>query len=101
MESLIDACLGLLPLDTLVSGQVVDVYRGVIFDGYVGIKNGMIVYVGSRPKPYRERIDAPEKYILPAYIDGHIHIESTLMTPKHPREGSYPRGYMLRCRGST
>lgn len=92
VESLIDACLGLLPLDTLVSGQVVDVYRGVIFDGYVGIKDGTIVYVGSRPKPSRERIDAPEKYILPAYIDGHIHIESTLMTPNAFARAVIPRG---------
>ncbi|MEM1515504.1 MAG: adenine deaminase [Candidatus Bathyarchaeia archaeon] len=92
MESLIDASLGLLPLDILVSGQIVDVYRGVVFEGYVGIKGKLIVYVGFRPKPSRERIDFPEKYVLPAYIDGHIHIESTFMTPSSLARAIIPRG---------
>ncbi|MEM2733681.1 MAG: adenine deaminase [Candidatus Bathyarchaeia archaeon] len=92
METLIDASLGLLPLDVLIFGQVVDVYRGVIFDGYIGVKGGLIVYVGSRPKPSLERIDASENYILPAYIDGHIHVESTLMTPSAFAKAVIPRG---------
>lgn len=76
----------------LISGQIVDVYRSVIFDGYVGIKDGKIVYVGSKPKPSLERIDALEKYVLPAYIDGHIHIESTLMRPSALARAVIPRG---------
>ncbi|MEM1586243.1 MAG: adenine deaminase [Candidatus Bathyarchaeia archaeon] len=92
MESLIDASLGLSPLDILVSGQVIDVYRGVIFDGFVGVKDGLISYVGAKPKPSRKIIDLRQNYILPAYIDGHIHIESTLMRPSALARAIIPRG---------
>lgn len=81
ITNLIDACMGALPLDLLVYGKIIDVYRNDISEGYIGIKNGIIVYVGSKPKRARETIERPSEYILPAYIDGHIHIESSLMTP--------------------
>jgi adenine deaminase len=92
LTNLIDACLGTLPLDILISGEIVDVYRGNIFKGYIGVKDGFIVYVGSKPKRARETIESPSKYILPAYIDGHIHIESSLMTPSTFAKAVIPRG---------
>jgi adenine deaminase len=92
MESLIDSCLGLEPLDLLISGRIVDVYGGNIFDGYVGVKNGLIAYVGTKPKKFREILELPLKYVLPAYIDGHIHIESSLMTPSSFARAVIPHG---------
>jgi len=92
LAPLIDACLGALPLDILISGEIVDVYRGDIFKGYVGVKYGLIVYVGSKPKRARETIDNPSRYVLPAYIDGHIHIESSLMIPSTFAKAVIPRG---------
>jgi len=92
LEALIGACLGFEPLDILVYGQIVDVYRGSIFDGYIGIKDNLIAYVGVKPKPARETIDLSSSYILPAYIDGHIHIESSLMTPSAFARAVIPRG---------
>jgi adenine deaminase len=92
LAPLIDACLGALPLDILISGEIVDVYRGDIFKGYVGVKDGLIVYVGSKPKRARETIDNPSRYVLPAYIDGHIHIESSLMIPSTFAKAVIPRG---------
>lgn len=92
MESLIDSCLGLTPLDLLISGKIVDVYGGSIFDGYVGVKDGLITYIGVKPKPSRKFLNSPSEYILPAYIDGHIHIESSLMTPSFFAKAVIPRG---------
>jgi adenine deaminase len=92
MESLIDSCLGLMPLDLLISGQVIDVYSGNIFDGYVGVKDGLIAYVGTKPKKSREFLELSSKYVLPAYIDGHIHIESSLMTPSSFAKAVIPHG---------
>jgi len=92
MESLIDACLGLSSLDILVSGRIVDVYGGNIFDGFVGVKNGLIAYVGRNPKPAKKIIDFSSGYILPAYIDGHIHVESSLMTPSMFARAVIPHG---------
>ncbi len=92
MKSLIDACLGLSSLDLLISGRIVDVYSGSVTEGYVGVKEGLIVYVGRKPKPAREFMGFPSEYILPAYIDGHIHIESSLMTPKMFARAVIPHG---------
>ncbi|MEM1543925.1 MAG: adenine deaminase [Candidatus Bathyarchaeia archaeon] len=92
MESLINSCLGLTPLDLLISGRIVDVYGGSIFDGYVGVRGGLIVYVGVKPKPSRESLILPSSYVLPAYIDGHIHIESSLMTPSSFARAVIPHG---------
>ena len=92
MEELIDACLGRAPLDLLIHGQVVNVYSGDIFDGYIGVKNGLVAYVGVKPKPSRERLDFPSKYVLPAYIDGHVHVESSLMTPRMFARAVIPHG---------
>lgn len=92
MKELIDACLGRLPLDLLISGQIVNVYSGDIFDGYVGVKSSLIAYVGAKPKPAKERLDFPSKYVLPAYIDGHVHIESSLMTPRMFARAVVPHG---------
>ena len=92
IESLIDACLGLSHLDVLVSGKIVDVYSGNIFDGFVGVKDGLVAYVGRKPKPANKTMNFPSKYVLPAYIDGHIHIESSLMTPSMFARAVIPHG---------
>lgn len=92
IESLIDSCLGLSPLDILISGRIVDVYNGNVFDGFIGVKDGLIVYVGQRTKSAKKIMDFPSKYILPAYIDGHIHIESSLMTPSVFARAVIPHG---------
>ena len=92
IESLIDACLGLSRLDVLVSGKIVDVYSGNIFDGFVGVKDGLVAYVGRKPKPANKTMNFPSKYVLPAYIDGHIHIESSLMTPSMFARAVIPHG---------
>jgi len=81
-----------MPLDLLISGQVIDVYSGNIFDGYVGVKDGLIAYVGTKPKKSREFLELSSKYVLPAYIDGHIHIESSLMTPSSFAKAVIPHG---------
>ncbi|MEM0010768.1 MAG: amidohydrolase family protein, partial [Candidatus Bathyarchaeia archaeon] len=88
----IDACLGRTPLDLLISGQIVNVYSGNIFNGYIGVKNDLIAYIGNKPKPARHQLDFPSKYVLPAYIDGHVHIESSLMTPRMFARAVVPHG---------
>jgi len=92
IESLIDACLGLSRLDVLVSGKIVDVYSGNIFDGFVGVKDGLVAYVGRKPKPANKTMNFLSRYVLPAYIDGHIHIESSLMTPSMFARAVIPHG---------
>ena len=92
MEELISAALGLSPVDLLIHGRMVDVYRGVVTESYIGVKGDRIAYVGKRPTRCRRRLNVDSGYILPAYIDGHIHIESTMMIPSRFAAAVIPRG---------
>ena len=62
-----------------ICGNIVDVVSKRIFLGKISIADGVIVDI--------EEIDGEEcsdkAFILPGFIDSHIHIESTLMTPQN------------------
>ena len=62
------------------NGTVVDVFSLETFKADVAVKDGTIVGIGTYPKGKRI-VDASGKYVLPGFIDGHIHIESTMVTP--------------------
>ena len=63
--------------DKTLYGNVVDVVSKRVFPGKVVVRDGKIANI--------EEIKAEEckeqQYILPGFVDSHIHIESTLMTP--------------------
>lgn len=58
-------------------GNIVDVRNRRIFGGVVTIDNGLITSVEET----EVASDAP--YIMPGFVDAHVHIESTLMTPRN------------------
>lgn len=57
-----------------VSGTVVDIPTRRLFKGEVEIRDKKIVSV-------REVLYAPEQYILPGFIDAHVHVESSMLVP--------------------
>jgi len=61
-----------------VKGHIVDVVRREIYDGELVIKDGKIVEIKRCELPKRER---PWPYIMPGFIDAHVHIESSMMVP--------------------
>ena len=61
-------------------GNVVNVFTGEIVKTSVAVTNGTIVGVGDQYVGERE-IDLTGKYLCPGFIDGHIHLESTMVTP--------------------
>ncbi|NWL88850.1 MULTISPECIES: N-acetylglucosamine-6-phosphate deacetylase [unclassified Paenibacillus] len=61
----------------IVNGKIVTP-KGIIEDGAVTVENGIITYVGSTSgtpldAAQLETIDAAGKYILPGFIDVHVH----------------------------
>ncbi|MCD6324708.1 adenine deaminase [Candidatus Bathyarchaeota archaeon] len=78
--------------DLLIHGSLVNVYSGCISESYIGVKDGRIIYVGKRPISAQRDLDVGSKFILPAYIDGHVHIESSLVTPSQFAMAVIPRG---------
>ena len=57
-----------------ISGQLVDVLQQRIFPAEITIENGTITEI----TPLSE---APDQFIMPGFIDAHIHIESSMLTP--------------------
>lgn len=69
-----------------VSGKIVDVVKRRIFPGTIVVKDGIIseMYEGA----------CPDRYILPGFIDSHVHIESSLVVP-------YEFARMATCHGTV
>ncbi|ALU75643.1 adenosine deaminase [Tenacibaculum dicentrarchi] len=57
-----------------VQGNIVDIENKRIYKGEVAIVNGKI-------KSIREVNNTVENYIIPGFVDAHIHIESSMLVP--------------------
>ncbi len=69
------------PADLVIrGGQIVNVFSGEITVADIAIIDGMIAGIGSYEG--KEIVDASGKWIIPGLIDGHVHIESSLLSPK-------------------
>lgn len=78
---LMDVALGKKEADLVIkNGQIVNVYTKEIYPGGVAVAGNKIAAVGDVDYcigPGTKVIDAEGKYILPGFVDGHIHPEST------------------------
>ena len=65
-------------MNNLFKGHIVDVVNHEIYDGEFVIENGRITSL--------RRVKLPENkefsYFMPGFIDSHVHIESSMMTPR-------------------
>lgn len=79
------------PADLVIkNGNIVDVFNLEIILGDVAIADGVIVGIGSYEG--HEVIDATGQYIVPAFIDGHVHIESSMVRPREFAKAVLPHG---------
>lgn len=69
----------------MIRGNLVDVFTGKIYPAEVKIKNNIIECVKQVEGKFNE-------YILPGFIDAHIHIESSMLTPSRFAETVVPHG---------
>ncbi len=82
LTHLIDVAAGREPADlVLKNGKIVDVYQGSILHGDVAIVDGKIAGI-SETYEAKETVDLNGKYIAPGFIDPHIHVESSYVTPE-------------------
>jgi len=83
LKKRISAAKGEIPADlVLKGGRVVNVFSGEILKRDVAIYDGVIVGVGSGYHGKEEK-DFAGKWIIPGLIDGHFHIESSMLLPRH------------------
>ena len=59
--------------------NLINVFTGEIYKTDVAVHDGYIAGIGEYHGA--EELDMEGKYICPGFIDGHVHIESSLVTP--------------------
>jgi adenine deaminase len=74
----------------LKGGRVINVFTGEILRGDVALCGEFIAGVGEYDGP--RIIDVRGRYVAPGFIDGHIHIESTMLSPPELAKAMVPRG---------
>jgi adenine deaminase len=94
LEQIIAVARGDAPGDTLLAnGRIVNVFTSEIEEGDVVLCEGRIAGIG-RGYEAREVVDLRGAYLLPGFIDGHTHIESSMLSI-----GQYARAVV--ARGTT
>lgn len=90
-EKFIDAALGREKAELVIkNARVVDVFCGKVTEASVAISDGVIVGVGDYEGV--AEYDAKGGYIMPGFIDSHVHIESSMVTPAEYARCVLPRG---------
>jgi adenine deaminase len=59
---------------TRITGRLIDLHQRRIYPAAVRIENGRIADI-------EETASAPDRVILPGFVDAHIHIESSMLVP--------------------
>ena len=85
VEELLAVARGEKEADLLLTGaRIVDVFKGTVEEGSLAIYNGIIVGFGERDA--REKVDLGGAFLCPGFIDGHVHIESSMVSlPEYAR----------------
>ncbi len=77
----------------LFGGTVVNVFTGELERANVLIEDGRIIGVGAYTAEDADTVeDITGKFVSPGLIDGHIHIESTMLTPVELARMCMPHG---------
>ena len=94
------AALGLEPFDVLITGgTLVDVATSEMRPADIGLVGPLIASVhalGTR-RDAKQTIDASERFITPGFIDTHMHVESSMVTPRRYAETVVPQGTTTVC----
>lgn len=80
MEKYMEAALGRILFDILfIHARMVDVYlETVMEDVSLGVR---VLSAQSIPPKARGKIDCEYKYLLPGFMDPHVHIETSRLNP--------------------
>jgi len=96
LKGLLAAARGDEPADLVLNGgRVADLFGTRLKEAQVAVKDGLIVGLAPpEESPYqgREAMDLAGGVVAPSFIDGHIHLESTLLTPAELTKVLVPLG---------
>ncbi|MFO1444978.1 adenine deaminase [Bacillus sp. Bva_UNVM-123] len=87
----IDVAAKRIPADLVIkNGKIVNVFTRELLTDNIAIVDGYIAGIGDYDG--LETVDAAGKYIVPGFIDGHVHIESAMVTPAEFSNVVLPHG---------
>src|SRR5690606_32324851 len=73
------------------NANLVNVFTGEVYLTDIAIRRSRIVGLGDGYEA-EQVIDLDGKYVAPGYIDAHVHIESSMCTPREFAKAVLPRG---------
>ncbi|MBI3329934.1 MAG: adenine deaminase [Nitrospinae bacterium] len=72
--------------------HLLNLFTGEVEITHVAVGQGVIVGIGEMYQRARQVYDLAGKYLLPGFIDGHVHMESSLLSPARYAEAVVPHG---------
>jgi adenine deaminase len=91
LQELIEAARGDRPADLVLRhGQMINVFTGRVEEVDLAIHRGFVVGWGDYAA--RETVELGGAYLCPGFIDGHFHMESTLLSPAQLCAAVLPHG---------
>lgn len=92
MSNIINVARGLEKANLVIkNANIVNVLSEEIHKGDIAICDGVIAGIGENYSGEKE-IDINGAYVTPSFIDGHVHLESTMMLPKEFAKTVLPAG---------
>ncbi len=77
LQTIIKSARGEIQADLLLANaQIVEVFSGEIIHSNIAVKNGYIVGLGNYSAD--KTLDLKGRYVIPGFIDAHVHIESSM-----------------------
>jgi len=93
VKNLIDTAAGRKKADLVIKNcRIINVFNGEIENGEIAITAGKIVGMGALDYDGKIIVDAEGKFAAPGFIDAHIHIESSYISPEQLGKMLVPHG---------
>lgn len=98
---LVEAALGKIPCDLAIRNvRLFNVFTWETYEAEVGIVDGFIACISADPDKNgdffsieaKETYDGAGHFLIPGFIDSHVHIESSMLTPYHMAAAVLPCG---------
>ena len=92
LDKLIAVARGIAPADLVLSNaKIINTFSGEIEEGNIAIYQDRIAGIGDY-KNAKEVVNLKGKYVSPGLINGHVHIESSMLHITRYAEAVVPRG---------
>lgn len=97
-RTLVDCAMDRIECDLIISNaRILNVFTKEIYPAEIYLKNGYIAYIEQREEYFgkgrtKESYSADNKLVVPGFIDSHMHIESSMLTPQNFSTLAIPRG---------